>query len=453
MSGPRDAAVRALGAVLSGTAYSDTILDILLSRDRTLSAEDRALATEITYGALRNLGRVDYVLSRFSKRPAASLDPEIQNILRVAIYQILFLEKIPPYAAVDEAVRLAEVFGKRSAGSFINGVLRNTLRGAGAVEFPSETADPEGFLMVCCSLPAWLSRFLLLRFGSERAVVIGLRYVGRPPVVLRVNAMKATRQRLLEELIARGYDARETSRSRFGIVVRGGGALFKTDLYKNGSFSLQDEASQLACPPLGVEPGMTVLDACAAPGIKGTFCAELMGDRGTVVSVEIHHARAVQITENARRLGIGHLRVVRADITQPPFRADAAFDRVLVDPPCSGLGVIRRNPEIKWRLQPADLPALAPVQRRILSAAAEFVRPAGVLVYAVCTINPDEGAGLIEEFLRSHGEFSLDDTGAILGPECAPFIEEGAVFTTPDRFSESDDAIPDGFYIARLKKK
>jgi 16S rRNA (cytosine967-C5)-methyltransferase len=453
MSGPRDAAVRVLGAVLSGGGYSDTILDILLSRDRTLSAEDRALATEITYGALRNLGRIDYVLSRFSKRPAASLDPEIQNILRVAIYQIHFLEKIPPYAVVDEAVRLAEVFGKRSAGSFINGVLRSALRGIKTVDFPSETADPEGFLVVCCSLPRWLSRFLLERFGSERAVVIGRRYVGRPPVVLRANTLKVTRQGLTEELTKRGYDAHETSRSRFGVVVRGGGALFKTDLYKNGSFSLQDEASQLACPSLGVEPGMRVLDACAAPGIKGTFCAELMADRGTVVSVEINHTRAVQTAENARRLEICRLSVVRADITRPPFRAGAAFDRVLVDPPCSGLGVIRRNPEIKWRLKPADLPALVGVQRRILSSAAEFVRPAGVLVYAVCTINPDEGAGVVEEFLRSHGEFTRDDVAPILGPECAPFIEEGAVFTTPDRFSESDDAIPDGFYIARLKKK
>ncbi len=452
MSGPRDAAVRALGAVLSGGGYSDTILDILLTRDRTLSADDRALATEITYGALRNLGRVDYVLSRFSKRPPTSLDPDVQNILRVALYQILFLEKVPPYAAVDEAVRLAAVFGKRSAGSFINGLLRNALRGIGAVDFPSETTDPEGFLVVCCSLPLWLSRFLLERFGSDRAVVIGRRYAERPPVVLRSNALKTTRKGLTQELTSRGYDAHETSRSRFGIVVRGGGALFKADLYLDGSFSMQDEASQLACPALGVEPGMRVLDACAAPGIKGTFCAELMGDRGTVVSVEINQARSVLISENARRLGIRRLRVVRADITRPPIRADAAFDRVLVDPPCSGLGVIRRNPEIKWRLQPRDLPVLVNGQRRILSAAAAFVKPAGVLVYAVCTINPDEGAGVVEEFLSSHREFSLDDVGPLLGRACALLIEEGAAFTTPDRFG-GDDVIPDGFYIARMRKR
>lgn len=453
MSGPRDAAVRALGAVLAGSVYSDSILDILLTRDRTLGADDRALATEITYGALRNLGRVDYVLSRFSKRPTASLDPDVRNILRVALYQILFLEKVPSYAAVDEAVRLAAVFGKRSAGSFVNGVLRCALRGIDSVDFPSERTDPEGYLSVCCSLPAWLSRFLMERFGSERAVIIGRRYIGRPPVVLRANALKTTRRLFIEELTARGYDAHETSRSSFGIVVRGGGALFKTDLYRDGSFSLQDEASQLACPSLGPEPGMRVLDVCAAPGIKGTLCAEMMADRGMVASVEINYARSVLISENARRLGIGCLRTIRADITRPPFRADAALDRVMVDPPCSGLGVIRRNPEIKWRLRPGDLPGLVKNQGRILSAASAFVRPGGAMVYAVCTINPDEGAGVVQEFLRSHREFFLDDLGPILGGACAPFIENGAVFSVPDRFSNDDEAVPDGFYIARMGKK
>jgi 16S rRNA (cytosine967-C5)-methyltransferase len=452
MSGPRDAAVRVLGAVLGGGGYSDSVLDILLTRDRTLTDEDRALATEITYGALRNLGRIDYVLSRFSKRKPGSLDPDVRNILRVALYQILFLEKIPPYAAVDEAVGLAAVFGKRSAGSFINGVLRSALRGIESVDYPSGRTDPEGFLAVCCSLPVWLARFFLERFGRDRAIAIGQRYVERPPVVLRANTIKITRERLMEELTARGFDARETKRSAFGIAVRGGGALHKSDLFQNGLFSLQDEASQLACPALGVEPGMRVLDVCAAPGIKGTFCAELMGDRGKVVSIEINHARSMAIHENARRLGIRSLSVIGGDAARPPIRADAAFDRVMVDPPCSGLGVIRRNPEIKWRLVSDDLAELAAGQRRILEAAARFVAPGGVLVYAVCTINPDEGAGVVEEFLRSHREFASDDLTTILPDTCAPCIERGALFTTPDRFSD-DDTIPDGFYIARMHRR
>ncbi len=453
MSGPRYAAVKALGAVLSGAVYSDSILDILLTRDRTLTADDRALATEITYGALRNLGRVDYVLSLFSKRGIASLDPDVTNILRVALYQILFLEKVPSYAAVDEAVRLAAEFGKRSAGSFINGVLRSALRGIRTVEFPSQQTDPEGFLTVCCSFPEWLSRFLLARFGNERAVTIGRRYTERPPVVLRANTLKTTRDRLVEELTGLGYDARRTGRSAFGIVVRGGGALFKTDLYKDGMFSLQDEASQLASPSLGVEAGMRILDVCAAPGIKGTFCAELMADKGAVLSVEINHTRSLMITENARRLGIRCLVTATADITRPPFGAGARFDRVMVDPPCSGLGVIRRNPEIKWRLKPADLTNLVSGQQRILSAAAAFVRPGGAVVYSVCTINPDEGAGVVEQFLQSHRDFFLEDVGPILGEACASLIENGAVFTPPDRFSDDDEAIPDGFYIARIVRR
>jgi 16S rRNA (cytosine967-C5)-methyltransferase len=452
MSGPRDAAVRALGTVLAGPAYSDSVLDILLERDRTLKPEDKALVTEITYGVLRNLGRIDYVLSRFLRRRAGSLDPDVRNILRSALYQILFLEKIPPYAAVDEAVRLAAVFAKRSAGSFINGVLRSALRGVEAVDYPSEVTDPEGFLAVCCSLPVWLARFLLERFGYERAVAIGRCYVERPPVVLRANTLKVTRDRLIGELAARGCEAHATKRSDFGVVVKGGGALFRADLYEDGRFSLQDEASQLACPVLGPEPGMRVLDVCAAPGIKGTFCAELMSDRGMVLSVEINHARAVSTRENARRLGIRSLAVVGADAKCPPIRPDATFDRVIVDPPCSGLGVVRRNPEIKWRLLPGDLPGLAAGQRRILEAAARFVRAGGVLVYAVCTINPDEGRGVVGEFLRSHPEFVPEDTAPILPRTCAPCVEDGALFTTPDRFSDDDD-VPDGFFISRMHRK
>jgi 16S rRNA (cytosine967-C5)-methyltransferase len=452
MSGPREAAVRALGAVIVGGGYSDTVLDILLTRDRTLTAEDRALATEITYGALRNLGRIDYVLSSFSKRNPNTLDPDVRNILRAALYQILFLDKIPPYAAVDEAVRLAAVFGKRSAGSFINGLLRNTLRGIGAVNFPSEATDPEGFLVVCCSLPVWLARFMIERFGRDRAAVIGRRYAERPPVVLRANTLKITRDRLVEELTARGCDAHRTNRSAWGVVVKGGGALFRTDLYQDGFFSLQDEASQMACLSLGVEPGMRVLDVCSAPGIKGTFCGELMGDRGMVVSVEINHTRSMSISENARRLGVRSLAVIRADAMRPPIRPGAAFDRVMVDPPCSGLGVIRRNPETKWRLQPHDLSELAHGQRRILEAGAGLVRPGGVLVYAVCTINPDEGQTVAREFQQSHREFVSDDLAPILGDTCASCTEQGALFTTPDRFDDGD-TIPDGFYITRMHKK
>lgn len=452
MSGPRDAAVRALGAVLSGGAYSDSVLDILLTRDRTLTAEDRALATEITYGALRNLGRIDFVVSRFSRRAADSLDRDVRNILRTALYQILFLEKIPPYAAVDEAVRLASVFGKGSAGSFVNGVLRNALRGAGHLDYPSASDDPEAYLVVCCSLPVWLARLFLERFGPERAIVIGRHYAGRPPVVLRANTLKTARDDIVGQLTARGYDAHGTRRSPFGIIVRGGGALFRTDMYEDGLFSLQDEASQLACLSLGVEPEMRLLDVCAAPGIKATFAAERMGDRGAIVSVEVNHARAVLIGANARRLGIGSIRVVGADAARLPFAPGALFDRVMVDPPCSGLGVIRRNPEIKWRLAPADLVQLADVQRRVLTAAADFVRPGGALVYSVCTINPDEGAGVVEAFLASDGRFEAFDLGRLFGEGGAPYIENGAVFSSPDRFAD-DGAIPDGFYIARLRRR
>ncbi len=408
MSGPRNTAVWALNAVLEDGAYSDTILDILLERDRTLTIEDRALATEITYGTLRNLGHIDWVLAHFSKRPLPSLDTDVLNILRSALYQILFLEKVPAYAVVDEAVKLTAILGKKSSGSFVNGVLRSALRGIETIDYPSPKKDPIGFLSICYSVPRWLASFLIDRFGIDRATAVALRYTERAPVVLRTNATTVTRQELIARLSGSGYAVSAARFSPFGVLFRGGGAIFKDEAFREGLFSVQDEASQLSPIALGVRPGMSVLDVCAAPGIKGTFCAELMGDEGSVLSVEINEGRARKIPENARRLGIRSLSVVAADITRAPLIPDTRFDRVLVDPPCSALGIIRRSPEIKWRLVPGDLPGLAKKQREILESSAEFLKAGGALVYSVCTINPDEGIGLYATF--SARIRSLDST-------------------------------------------
>jgi 16S rRNA (cytosine967-C5)-methyltransferase len=452
MSGPRNTAVWALNAVLEDGAYSDTILDILLERDRTLTVEDRALATEITYGTLRNLGRIDWVLARFSKRSLPSLDADVLNILRSALYQILFLQKVPSYAVVDEAVKLAAILGKKSSGSFVNGVLRSALRGMEAIDYPSPKKDPLGFLLACYSVPRWLGKLLIDRLGITGATVVASRYTERAPVVLRTNATKIARQELISRLSAQGHAVSQTRFSPFGVLFRGGGAIFKYEAFRDGLFSVQDEASQLSPIALGVGPGMAVLDVCAAPGIKGTFCAELMGDDGSVLSVEVNEGRARKIPENARRLGIRSLRVVAADIARAPLIPDARFDRVLVDPPCSALGIIRRSPEIKWRVAPGDLPVLVKKQRKILESSAEFLKTGGALVYSVCTINPDEGIGVVRDFLCAHPEFKLDDVTPFVGEACAPLVTDGAVFSTPDRLAQDDPDIPDGFFIARLVK-
>ncbi|MBN1573058.1 MAG: 16S rRNA (cytosine(967)-C(5))-methyltransferase RsmB [Deltaproteobacteria bacterium] len=465
MTGPRDVAVSAVNAVLQKGVYSDTVLDILLSRDETaaksLSQKDRALSTELTYGVLRNLKRIDFILSRFSKRPLESLDDKVLNILRVALYQIVFLEKIPPYAAVNEAVELAAIYGKRSAGSFINGVLRSALRSMDGIEYPDEQGDPAGFLSVYYSLPEWLSRFFIDNFGYETAKAIAGTYSTRPPVAIRTNVMRLTRGELLEVLIDRGFDAASTRYSPHGIIVNGGGALFRDELYLDGSFTLQDEASQLVPIIVDPKPEMRILDLCSAPGIKGTFISELMEDGGFVLSIDINEGRAGSIAENAKRLGIGSLKTVVADSNSLPLRESELFDLVLVDPPCSGLGTLRRNPEIKWRLKEKEIETLIENQRSILKAAAGRVKRGGALVYCVCTINPAEGIGVVEDFLKEHGDFSFEDVSDYLGEGTDRLVSKECLFTPPQVFDDGvsgnikapgDSDCPDGFFAARLKR-
>jgi 16S rRNA (cytosine967-C5)-methyltransferase len=453
MPGPRHVAVSAIGAVLLKGAYSDTVLDILIERDKTLNDADKALATELVYGVLRNLARLDHVTAHFSKKPLPSLDPEVLTILRVAFYQLMFLERVPAYAVCDEAVKLCGAFGKRSAGAFVNGVLRTALKGLGDVSYPDPDVDPISFVSIYYSLPRWLMEFFVAAFGMERAIQIGKHQVKRPHVVLRANALRGGRDVVMKKLEKNGISARGAPYSPMGIIVEKGGAIFRGDLSREGYFSIQDEASQLCALMLNPEPGGSVLDVCAAPGLKGTFFSELMEDRGSVLSVEINRTRAHKIAENRDRLGTRSLRVVVADAGRLPLTRDAKFDHVFVDPPCSALGILRRNPEIKWRLKKEDFEPLVKNQRLILEEAARYVKSGGSLVYCVCTINPDEGEKMIMGFLDAHDGFSLDEGTTPLGEKVASLTFRGVLFTPPFLFDEDDPATPDGFFAARIVKK
>ncbi len=451
MGGARDIAVSAVGAVLQRGAYSDTVLDILISRDKTLSELDRALATELTYGVLRNLLRLDHIISHFSNKKISSIDRDVLNILRTAVYQIVFLDKIPPYAAVNEAVNLAAVFGKRSAGSFVNGVLRAALGGIDDIRYPDPKSDPISYISTYYSLPTWLSEFFIDTFGFEKTEKIARAQNERPPTTLRTNSLMGDRNNLIEIMKGKNLSVRPAKYSPFGVIVEGGGAISRHDLFKEGYFSLQDEASQLVPIILDPKPDMRILDLCAAPGLKGTFAAELMGDRGSIISVEINRNRADSIKENKSRLGINSVKVISADAKRLPIKLNEKFDRVLIDPPCSALGIIRRSPEIKWRLKIDNIRVMIKNQRLILEEGAAHVKRGGILVYSVCTINPAEGKDMIGQFLGDHPDFSIDDISPLLSKGSGLIDDDKAIFTPPYIFDESDPDKPDGFFVARLK--
>ena len=453
MPHPRSIAVTVVGAVLYRGARSDVSLDLLLERHPDMSRNDRALATELVYGVLRNLGRLDYIIGKFSKRPLPALDTDVLTILRVGLYQLEFLDKIPPYAAVNESVKLAGEFGKRSAGGFINGVLRAYLRKKGDISYPDRDTDPGEFIAAYHSLPPWLTERFIDWFGIEGAITCAEYLCRRPPLTLRVNRLRIDRDRFMERFRETAGVIHPGRFSPDAVIADGGGVILKGPWFDDGLFSIQDEASQLVTHLLGMTGGLSVLDLCAAPGGKATHAAELMGDRGWVVSVERSRERARLLRGNVDRVALASIRVVCADAGRVPIAPGTLFDRVLVDPPCSALGVLRRNPEIKWRLAEADIEDMIQNQTEILEEAAEYVAPGGGLVYSVCTFNPDEGRQVVDAFLSGRPEFSIDQSNEHLPGEAHRFFDGPYLLTTPDRIDADDPRGPDGFFAVRMTRR
>jgi len=453
MSHPRSIAVTVVGAVLYRGARSDSSLDLLLERYPDLSRDDRSLATELAYGVLRNLGRLDNIIEIFSKRSLSSLDADVLNILRVGLYQLEFLDRIPSYAAVNESVKMAGEFGVRSAGGFINGVLRAYLRKKSEISYPDGERDPAGFIAAYHSLPLWLAKRFIVWFGIEKAITCAGYLRQRPPLTLRVNSLRLDRDRFMERFREAAEEMHPGLFSPDAVIVGGGGSILKDQWFVDGLFSIQDEASQLVTRLLGVSEGLSLLDLCAAPGGKATHAVELTGDRGHVICVERSRDRSLLLKRNVDRVGLKSIRIVCADAGRIPIAPGTLFHSVLADPPCSALGVLRRNPEIKWRLAETDIDNMVHTQAEILEEAAGYVAPGGALVYSVCTFNPDEGRKVTDAFLSRHPEFSLDHPGMYL-PETARKLLDGPyLLTSPDRIDVDDAQGPDGFFAARMTRR
>jgi 16S rRNA (cytosine967-C5)-methyltransferase len=436
-------------------AYSSILLQRLGDRE-TLSSRDRALISELVHGVLRWRLYLDHVIQTFSSRPLEAIDADLLLILRLALYQILLLDRIPDHAAVGEAVRMARRrAGKTAAAhaSFANGLLRAVTRERARVPAPGTLArsgpDRGASLAVALSHPEWLVRRWISRFGLDETERLLATHNRPAPVALRVNRLKLSSgdlaARLAEESIA-------TVPSRFleEFLRVTGGAPQRTESFRRGEFYIQDEASGLVARMAGALGGSRVLDACAAPGGKALAMAEQVGKEGLVVAADLHLARLGLVQENARRLGHPWCVAMAADLAgcAPPLRADEPFDAVLVDAPCSGTGVLRRDPELRYRLTPATLERLAALQRELLSRCAPLVRVGGSLVYAVCSIEPEEGPDQVEWFLRECRGFTVEDPRAILPARAQPLVAAGPFGPCLSTLPHRDDL--DGFFAARL---
>jgi 16S rRNA (cytosine967-C5)-methyltransferase len=441
-------ALRVLERVQRAGAYADLLLHSTLARS-SLNAPDRAFATEIVYGTLRWRGRLDYMLGRCLDGDLEKLEPLVATALRLGAYQLLFNDGVPATAAVDESVRCVRACGGERATGLVNAVLRRLAAEREQIALPSLNDDPLGHLIHTLSLPMWLAARWIECYGPEEAAALARACNETPPLTVRVNPHQATPTELLEELRRRFPEVRPCRYARYGLTLgrRGNAAL--DPAFREGRFTVQDEASQLVVGLLDPQPGERVLDVCAAPGGKASAIAERIGKEGSVLALDRHPRRLEMVRRSARRLHLGRLECAVHDAMRSfeKLGSDGGFDRVLVDAPCSGLGALRRNPDARWRVRPGDPARLAETQLAILANAAEALRPRGALVYSTCTLLPEENEGVIESFLSRSRDFAL--TSPREAPEEVRELmdSDGFMRCLPQRHDT------DGFFAARLEKR
>jgi 16S rRNA (cytosine967-C5)-methyltransferase len=436
-----------------GSGRHDLPQALAQARTNLDDERDRALAGEIATGTLRWQAAFDYIIRDATGRPVSRLDPEVLDILRLALFQLLHLDRVPASAAVNDAVSLAKRAGKRSAAPLVNAVLRRVSRDRGHLPLParpSEAADADAwraYLSVTLSHPAWLVDRWLVRYGVE-ATEAWARFNNAPaPLTLRVNRLRTTRDLVVAALAEQGVRVEPGRFATDALIVVEGNPLLTT-LARDGSFFMQDEASQLVAEFVEAQPGERILDACASPGGKTTAMAAAMGDVGLLVATDLRGRRVELLARTVTASGARSVKVLRADAERPlPFRQ--VFDAVLLDAPCSGLGILRRDPDVKWRRTEADLARLAFSQRRLLHQAADVLRPGGLLIYATCSSEPEENDEVVDAFLGERPELgpmvsSIRRTWS--GPASALVDEAGRLRTLPHR-----DGL-ESFFAATLVK-
>jgi 16S rRNA (cytosine967-C5)-methyltransferase len=433
----REAALDVLVRIEQDRSYSNLLLNQTLQKYR-LERADAGLATEIVYGTIQRLNTIDYLLEPFVTKGLGKLQPWVRSLLRLSFYQLYYLERVPDHAVVNEAVTIAKRRGHQGISGMVNGVLRNVLRRKAELVIPADL-PAEQRIALEGSHPAWMVRRWVAQFGEQTAERICEANNEPPRVSLRANALVGSRDALVERLRQGGLDAEPSTVAPAGVLVRGGGNMALTPEYAAGLFSVQDESSMLVAEWVDPQPGERVLDCCAAPGGKTAHLAEKMQDRGEIIACDIHEHKEKLIREQAERLGLKSIRTLVADAKELDQRfAAGSFDRILLDAPCSGLGVIRRKPDMKWGKEERELGEICDVQRAILDAVHPLLKPGGVLVYSTCTMEKAENEDMIRGFLAKHPEFELDPP---------PHTKEASIQIFPFDFGS------DGFYIARLRKR
>lgn len=441
-------ALRVLERVSRAGAYADLLLHTSLGRS-ALNAPDRAFATDLVYGTLRWRGAIDYYLGHFVDQDLDKLEPLVATALRLGAYQLLFTERVPVTAAVDQSVRCIRAAGVERATGLVNAVLRRLATDHATVKLPSIEDEPVAHLTHALSLPRWLAERWIESYGVEEAAALVRASNVAPPLTVRANRLHGDAAELLPELREQFPEAAACRFARDGIVLGRKGNPACVPAFMTGRFTVQDEASQLVVGLLDPQPGERILDVCAAPGGKTTAIAERVGEKGATVAVDRHPRRLRLVERAARRLGLSRIRTVPRDATHSlsDLAPEGGFDRVLVDAPCSGLGTLRRNPDVRWRVRPEDPARLAEIQRALIKSAASVLRPGGVLVYSVCTMLSEENEKIADSFLRRSRNFAMAPASEL--PDEVQGVVSGDGFLRS--FPHLHDT--DGFFAARFEKQ
>lgn len=435
----RKLAVKILNRVLNEGAYSNIILSKELN-EVELSDKDKALLTEIVYGVLRRKKTLDIIISNFVK-DINLMDKDIINILRVAIYQMNFLDKIPSYAACNEAVEEAKEISEGDS-KLVNGILRNFTKNPDDINVPGNKIDEYAYKF---SFEPWMIRLLIKQYGenSAKKIMSGLNQI--PKVSIRVNDIKADYDEVYDELEEMGYDIEEGSVCPEAICIKGGKSIESNPLFQEGKITVQDESAMLIAPLLEIEDGMEVLDLCSAPGGKTTHIAEILQNTGKVLAFDVHESKLNLIKENCERLGITNVEVGTNDATKLNADLVASSDRILIDVPCSGLGIIRKKPEIKWNKKRNDLREIISVQREIMKNAWQYLKSGGIMIYSTCTLNKEENEENIEWFVNSHKDCEVKKI--FIGKK------DNLIYNRDGSLTIMPNENMDGFFVAKLEKK
>lgn len=446
----RDLALKMLNRLADNRGSSDNYQDDLSRRLTDLDERDRAFINQLIQGVSRWRLRLDWIIGQFTDFPLKELEIPVLNILRLALYQIFYLDRVPESAAVNEAVN--QVKSNRSPRyviSFVNGILRNICRNKDRIVFPDRNLDPVSYLSVFHSYPRWLVEKWIRELGKEFTENLLSSQNNLPRLSIRANTLLVSREELITELAEEGVTARATTYAPEGVILEGfRGRVTELEAFRKGHLQVQDEAAIIISYLIAPKPGDTVLDVCAGLGGKSTHMAALMGGMGNIVAIDLNRKRLATLIQNMDRLGIKDIIPVVADASQSlPSSFRVKFDKVLVDAPCSGLGIISRHPDIKWNRDEKDIIRLSFLQKTIMNEAVSAIKEGGRLLFVTCTVSREENEEVVKDFLDRNKDMSFEDLKGHVPDWCLDLIDDQGFFRTFPHIHHMD-----GFFAALFRK-